>query len=54
MDLSNVYGIRYFKLTSFWRTNSYSLAFRFNWHSFKNQSYVSRNSKTRINEKGTY
>ena len=27
--------------TCFWRTNSYSLAFRLNWHTFQNQSSVS-------------
>ena len=35
------------KFTCFMRTNSYSLAFRLNWHTFQTQSCVSSNSKIR-------
>ena len=41
----SIYGIMLFKFTCFWRTNSYSLAFRLYWHTFQNQSCVSRKSK---------
>ena len=47
----SIFGIMLFKFTCFWRINSYSLAFRLNWHTFQNQSCVSRKSKIRNGKK---
>ena len=43
-----------FKFTCFWRTNSYSLVFRFNWHSFQNQSCVKASHLATIGEFGRF